>query len=61
VLWEYYLHCSVTIGGDTITIDGMESEMFMGINRAETKVNPIYDRAGRPVYPKVQSAKFTLE
>ena len=43
-----------------MTIDGMESSMFMGINRRETGVNRIYDSAGRPVYPRVQSAKVTM-
>jgi hypothetical protein len=37
----------------------MESSMFMGINREHTE-NPIYDRAGRPVTPTVQSAKITI-
>ena len=51
---------AVTLEGTTVTIEGMESSMFMGINRRETGVNPIYDGAGRPVYPRVQSAKITL-
>ena len=34
-------------------------EAIMGINREHTE-NPVYDRAGRPVTPTVQSAKITL-
>lgn len=53
------LHAVITVEGSTITIDGMESSMFMGINREHTD-NPIYDTMGRPVVPWVQSAKVTL-
>ena len=54
------IHAVITLEGTTITIDGMESSMFMGINREHTEGNPIYDKAARPVVPKVQSAKITL-
>ena len=60
VVYNDPIHAIVTLAGTAITIEGMESSMFMGINRAETKVNPIYDPAGRPVYPCVQSAKITI-
>ena len=60
VVYNDPIHAIITLEGTTITIDGMESTMFMGINRAETGVNPIFDSAGRPVYPKVQSAKITM-
>jgi len=53
------IHAIITLEGTTITIEGMESSMFMGINREHTE-NPIYDAAGRPVTPRVQSAKITL-
>ena len=53
------IHAIITLEGTTITIEGMESSMFMGINREHTD-NPIYDNAGRPVTPTVQSAKITL-
>ena len=53
------LHAVVTVEGTTITIDGMESSMFMGINREQTG-DPLYDSMGRPVVPRVQSAKITL-
>jgi len=53
------IHAVVTVEGTTITIDGMESSMFMGINREHTD-NPLYDSMGRPVVPRVQSAKLTL-
>lgn len=54
------IHAIVTLEGTTITIDGMESSMFMGINREHTKNNYVYDCSGRPVVPRVQSAKITL-
>jgi predicted phosphodiesterase len=54
------IHAIITLEGSTITIDGMESSMFMGINREHTEGNPIYDKAGRPVEPIVRSAKITL-
>ena len=53
------IHAVITIEGTAITIEGMESTMLMGINREHTD-NPIYDAAGRPVVPMVQSAKITL-
>jgi predicted phosphodiesterase len=59
VVYNDPIHAIITLEGTTITIDGMESSMFMGINREHTE-NPIYDRAGRPVTPTVQSAKITL-
>lgn len=53
------IHAIITLEGTTITIEGMNSEMFMGITSKDTK-NRIYDSAGRPVVPRVQSAKITL-
>ncbi|MBR4941440.1 MAG: metallophosphoesterase [Clostridia bacterium] len=60
VVYNDPIHAIITLEGTTVTIDGMESSMFMGINRAETGVNPIYDAMGRPVCPRVQSAKVTV-
>lgn len=59
VVYNDPIHAIITLEGTTITIEGMESSMFMGINREHTD-NPIYDGAGRPVTPTVQSAKITL-
>ena len=59
VVYNDPIHAIITLEGTTITIDGLESSMFMGINREHTE-NPIYDGAGRPVTPTVQSAKITL-
>ena len=53
------IHAVVTLEGTTITIEGMESSMFLGWNREHT-TNPVYDPAGRPVTPRVLSAKITL-
>lgn len=63
VVYNDPIHAVVTLeetpDGTAITIDGMESTMFMGINREHTD-NSIYDRAGRPVVPRVQSAKLEI-
>ena len=53
------LHAIVTLEGNTITIEGMESSMFMGITREMTDNEP-YDNMGRICKPIVQSAKITL-
>ena len=53
------IHAVVTLEGTSVTIEGMESAMFLGINREHTE-NPVYDAAGRAVVPRVQSAKITL-
>jgi len=60
VVYNDPIHAVITLEGTSITIEGMESSMFMGINREHTE-NPIYDGAGRPVTPTVQSAHITLE
>ncbi|MBO5068782.1 MAG: hypothetical protein J6C37_00230, partial [Roseburia sp.] len=59
VVYNDPIHAIITLEGNTITIEGMESSMFMGINREHTK-NSLWDSVGRPVVPKVQSAKITL-
>ena len=58
VVYNDPIHAVVTLEGTTITIEGMESSMFMGITREHTD-NPLYDEAGRPVTPTVQSARIT--
>ena len=60
VVYNDPIHSVITLEGSTITIEGMESSMFMGINRAETGVNPLFDSMGRPVVPRVQNARITL-
>lgn len=59
VVYNDPIHAIVTVEGTAITIEGMESEMFMGITRKEADCE-LCDKAGRPVVPKVQSAKITL-
>ncbi len=59
VIYNDPLYAVVTIEGSTITIEGVESTMFMGINREHTE-NPVCDLSGREVVPRVQSAKITL-
>jgi len=53
------LHAIVTLEGNTIDIEGMESSMFMGITREMTN-NPVYDAMGRPVTSKIQTVRITL-
>ena len=59
LLYNDPLHAIVTLEGNTITIEGMESSMFMGITREMTN-NEAYDNMGRLCKPTVQSAKITL-
>ena len=53
------IHAIITLEGTTITVDGMESSMFMGIS-SEHVTDPEFDLMGRPVTPRVQSTKITL-
>ena len=53
------LHAIVTVEGNTITIEGTESEMLCGIGRAEVGAN-LFDESGRPTVPHIQSARITL-
>lgn len=59
VFYNDPLHAVVTVEGTAITIDGMEGSMFMGIYPEDTGKSS-YDKMGRPVSPRVQSAKITL-
>jgi len=53
------LYAVVTLEGNMITIKGKESSMYMGINREHTN-NPVFDEMGRPVVPKISSARITI-
>ena len=53
------IHAIITLEGTMITVDGMESSMFMGIS-SEHVTDPEFDLMGRPVTPRVQSTKITL-
>ena len=53
------LHAIVTIDGTTVTIEGMQSSMYLGVDR-KLIGRPEYDAAGRPVTPYVTSAKITI-
>lgn len=59
LLYNDPIHAVITLEGTTITIDGMESSFYMGVDRSKTK-DPYLDHAARVCVPKVQSAKFTL-
>lgn len=49
----------ITVEGTTITCEGTQSELFMGITREDTG-NSKCDKAGREVTPCVQSFSITL-
>ena len=53
------LSAVVTVEGTTITIEGAETDTFMGVTR-ETHGDWTLDRSGRPSRPRIQSAKITL-
>lgn len=59
VVYNEPLSAIVTIEGTTVTIEGSESSMFMGITR-EMVGDVVLDRSGRPTRPRIQSAKLTL-
>ena len=60
VVYNDPVHAVITMDHNgLIKIDGMESSMFMGIDRAKAKVS-LYDTAGRPVVPKVSSANLRM-
>ena len=59
VSYEDPIHAIITVEGTTITCEGMESKMFMGVKREDTG-NAKFDLAGREVTPTVQSFKITL-
>lgn len=60
VIYNDPLFAIVTVEGNQITIQGTESSMFMGIGREDTP-NPPFDKCGRPVMPRVQSARICLD
>lgn len=59
VIYNDPVHAIVTLEGTTVTIEGMESSFFMGVDR-KTAGWEEYDPAGRPCTATVLSAKFTL-
>ena len=59
VIYNDPLYCVVELDGNTIDIKGKESSMYLGITREDVGGTP-FDKAGRPVVPKIQSGKITL-
>ncbi|MDD3585907.1 MAG: hypothetical protein PHQ75_01880, partial [Thermoguttaceae bacterium] len=54
------IHAVITMKQDGyIKIDGMESSMFMGVERSKLKIN-LYDGSGRPTTAKVSSAEMKM-
>ena len=59
LVYEDPLYAIVTVEGTTVTAEGTESSMMLGVTR-EQSGNVPYDKAGRPVTPTVQSFNITL-
>ncbi len=59
VIYNDPLYCIVELDGTTIDIKGKESSMYLGITREDVGGTP-FDKVGRPVVPKIQTAKITL-
>ena len=59
IVFNEPLSAVVTVEGTTITIEGAETTMFMGVTR-EMVGDAVLDRSGRPSRAKIQSAKITL-
>ena len=59
VVYNDPLCAVVTVEGTTVTVEGSESTMFMGIGRAEAGC-ALLDVAGRPVVPRISSYSVTL-
>lgn len=58
VAYEDPVHAVITLDSEgLIKIDGMESQMFMGVTRTKAGMR-FADSCGRPVYPRVQSAEM---
>ena len=59
VVYNDPVHAIVTLEGSTITIEGMESSFYMGIDHKQLGLTGV-DEAGRLCTPTVLSAKLTL-
>lgn len=60
VIFEDALYAIVTLDSDgLIQIDGTETKMLYGVTRQSAGLQ-FGDGSGRPVFPKVQSAKFRM-
>lgn len=57
--WDVPVHAIVTVEGTTITFEGMEGELHLGITEEMTGVSTL-DGAGRRASPHVSSLKITL-
>ncbi len=53
------LHAIVTLEGTTVTVEGMNSSYYMGVDRKKAGASN-FDGNGRPLYPSVQSFKVTV-
>ena len=59
LVYDDPLYAIVTVEGTTVTSQGTESTLFLGVTREMTGNAP-FDKAGRPVTPTVQSFQITL-
>ena len=59
VVYEDPLSAVVTVEGTTVTVNGCESRMLMGVTRERAGCRPL-DDAGRPVVPRISSFTVNL-
>ena len=59
LVYNDLLYAIITLDGNTITIDGVESSFFMGVD-SKASGNPLYDKDARPATAKISSLKVTL-
>ena len=57
--WDDPVHAIVTVEGTTITVEGMEGKLHLGVTEEMTGI-PTLDQAGRHAVPYVSSMKITL-
>ncbi|MBQ9086417.1 MAG: metallophosphoesterase [Clostridia bacterium] len=60
VVFEDPLYAIVTLEGSTVTLEGTESRMFMGVRRDQIPGEASVDEMGRPCVPKISSVRITL-
>lgn len=53
------LYAIITLEGNTITVEGVESSFFMGVDSAASG-NPLYDKDARPASARISSLKVTI-
>ncbi len=59
LIYNDLLYATVTLEGNTVTVDGVESSFFMGVD-SKASGNPPYDKDARPATARISSLKVTL-